>query len=172
MKSPFLIIKLGLFVLGLTLFSCGIEAEEIQLYECRSGKCTYTFFTSQQIEIVEDTVDNLAFVNIIEGNNLVFLYRYIADSGSNANENDYDEDIFFEIDPTLNSFSFTDEQLAETKISIKPWCLCGSIVIEPDQGSLRGERLNDNTWEISFEATYQLNNETKEISFKAKFAEP
>ncbi len=171
MKSPFSKISLGLFLLGLTLFSCGIEAEEIQLYECRSGKCTYTFFTSQQIEVVEDTVSKLTFVNIIEGDKLVFLYRYTAESGSNASNDDYDEDVFFEIDPTLNSFSFTDEQLAEAKIAIKPWCLCGSIVIEPDQGSLSGERLNDNTWEISFEATYQLNNETKEISFKAKFEE-
>ncbi|MEM6347498.1 MAG: hypothetical protein AAF927_26665 [Bacteroidota bacterium] len=170
MNSPFLKINFGLFALCLTLISCSTNLPgELKEYSCRSGDCTYSFQENKQIEIIEDSTNQSTFINIQEGDKIVFKYQYVADEEPNIADDEYLENIYFEIEPNAETFSFTDEQLADAKLVIQPVCFCPPVVIEPRSGILSGTRLDESTWEVTLDATYQLYNETNEISFDKKF---
>lgn len=170
MNSPFLKVSFGFFAFCLTLISCSTNLPgELKQYSCRSGDCTYSFSEKEQIEIVDDTANQYIFVDIKAGDKLVFKYKYTADEEPNIADDEYSENIYFQVDPAAESFSFTDEQLADAKLVIQPICFCPPVVIEPRSGTLSGTRLDENTWEVTLDATYQLYNETNEISFDKKF---
>ncbi|MEL7535174.1 MAG: hypothetical protein AAFN10_27975 [Bacteroidota bacterium] len=170
MNSPFFKISFGFFALCLTLISCSTDLPgELKEYSCRSGDCTFSFQENQQIEIIEDSTIQSTFINIIGGDKIVFKYQYIADDEPNIADDEYLENIYFEIDPDAETFSFTDEQLADANLVIQPVCFCVPIVIEPRSGILSGERLDDNTWKVTLDASYQIYNETNGISFSKKF---
>ncbi|MEL6652924.1 MAG: hypothetical protein AAFQ87_19150 [Bacteroidota bacterium] len=118
----------------LLLASC--RPEGVEPTKCRGGDCTYTFADGQQINIIEDSIEQDTFVQIDVGDKRVFHYDYIADDDPRIADDEYSENIYFEIDPEVNSFSFTDADLAKANLVIQPICFCPPLVVQPLRGTL------------------------------------
>lgn len=116
----------------------------------------YTFKTNSQIVLTEIDED-YSFVNIDTGDNLVFTYRFVKDDDPDAIDDEYSERIIFEIAKDLTSFSFTNEDIGESKMYFNQFCFCPSIgSIRIVNGTLQGERINSSKWLITLNVEFEL----------------
>jgi len=153
----------------LSLVAC--QPEGLNPTNCREGKCTYSFTADKAIEITEDSTSQSSFIDIVSGDKLVFQYQYTANDDPRIADDEYTENIYFEIDPSLDRFSFTDSELADANLVIQPICFCPPTVHQLIVGTLSGERKNDGSWEITLDIKYDNYNTPQSISFTARFEE-
>ncbi|MFK7921992.1 MAG: hypothetical protein AB8H47_08545 [Bacteroidia bacterium] len=160
----------GFLFVSLMLVACKQDLPgELKVKNCRDGECSYSYVEGQSIEIVHDSVNQSTFVEIVNGDKLVFKYLYTADDEDYIADDEYTENIYFEIDPEVESFSFRDEEMADIQLTIQPICFCVPLIYEPRIGSLSGKRLNNTTWEVSLDVSYEQYGSTTEINFTEKF---
>lgn len=162
---------LGISLLMLVLSIVGCKPEGLNPTNCRDGKCTYTFEANKAIKIVPDTSFDATFIEIESGDMRVFHYQYIANDQANIADDEYSENIYFEIDPSLENFSFQDAQLADVNLIVQPVCFCLPVIYQPLKGSLSGERKSDDTWKVNLDVEYDDGYSTQSLSFIARFEE-
>ena len=142
MKLRFLFI----IVFSLFLFGCDKDSDEE----------FYTFKTNSQIVLTEIDEDYY-LVNVDSGDNLVFIYEFVKDDDPDIADDEYAERIIFEIDKDLTSFSYTSEDISESKMYFNQFCFCPSIEsIHIENGTLEGEKINNSKWRISLNVQFEL----------------
>ncbi|MEL7342296.1 MAG: hypothetical protein AAGM67_17570 [Bacteroidota bacterium] len=152
----------------ISLVSC--RPEGVNPTKCRGGECTYTFRDGRQINIIEDSIEQDTFIEIGLGDRRVFHYDYLADDDPRIADDEYSENIYFEVDPDADSFLFIDAALADAMLVIQPICFCPPEVFQPLRGTLSGQKRNDDQWEIELDVEYESYGEIVQRSFSARFA--
>lgn len=132
---------------------------------CRDGKCTYTFEENKHVRILPP-VDRM---QVADGDSLVFTYLYQQDEPSRFFDDEYDERIFFQIDPSLDSFSFLNAELNGAKMAFQPDCECFLEIVAITNGTLSGTKLSKDQWEITMDVTFDWDQVPQERSFTAEF---
>lgn len=160
---------MSLLMIVLSLVAC--RPEGLKPTNCRDGKCTYTFAANKAIEITVDSTIESSFVEIVSGAKRVFHYQYTANDQAMIADDEYTENIYFEIDPSLDSFSYTDSKIADANLIVQPVCFCVPVIYQPIIGSLSGERKSDGHWEITVDVEYESYGAMQSISFTARFEE-
>ena len=150
-------------VLGLAAMACGPTG--INPTNCRDGKCTYTFEENKRVRILPP-VDR---VQIADGDSLVFTYLFQQDENPRIFDDEYDERIYFQIDPSLDSFSFSNAELSGAKMAVQPDCECFLEIVAITNGTLTGTKLSKDRWEITMDVTFDWNQVPQERSFTAEF---
>jgi len=125
----------------------------------------YSFTENSQITL-DDNKPN-PFTKIESGENLVFNYYFQKEDNENIADDEYSESIIFEIDPELEHFSYTDNELLSINAYFNKSCFClinGSIPII--KGTIKGDKVDDLTWEVQINVSFTDYNEniTKAIS--------
>lgn len=162
MKNSFI---LACILLPLSIIGC--RQTGVSPTNCRSGKCTYTIEENQQIEITGDSTGQ--YVNIISGDKLVFAYEYVKNDKRNIADDEYTEYIYFEIDPSVESFDFQDSELVDAALVMHPVCFCVPGLGIPVSGSLSGSKINNNRWQVDMDVIFDWNGDTREGEFSAEF---
>ena len=114
---------------------------------------TYTYTVDSQI--VLNDLQGEGLTQVTTGDNLVFKYRYAEEADPDIADSGYAETIIFEIDPTLESFSYADEELATINAYFDRFCFCafeGSIPIV--DGVIEGTKVNDRKWTVSIDVSF------------------
>lgn len=170
MKISFLKFVSGLLMLSIILISCGEDlSDELKEDSCLDGDCTYIFDEDQMLQITENSTPHQTSIAVIDGDKLVFQYQYQRIQEVWRPDGYYYETLFFEIAANKKRFSFKDEKLANAKLIIEQSCFCLAGASKPIIGTLTGKKIDDTTWEVSLDATYQLYTDTHEICFKEQF---
>jgi len=170
MNIPFSKFSISFLMVCVILISCGEDlSDELKQNCCLEGDCTYSFDEDQMLKITEDSLPHQDAIEIIDGDMLVFKYHYQRIQEVRRPDGYYDEYLFFEIPAKKKRFRFSNEKLADTKLIIENSCFCLSGASKPTIGTLTGKKIDDMTWEISLDASYQLFNDTKEICFQEQF---
>ncbi len=162
MKNSFI---LACILLPLSIIGC--RQTGFSPTNCRDGKCTYTIEANQQIEITGDSIQQ--FVNIISGDKLVFAYEYVKNDKENIADDEYTEFIYFEIEPSSESFDFQDSELSDAALIMRPVCFCVPGLGIPVSGSLSGSKINNNRWQVDMDVIFDWNGDTREGEFSAEF---
>jgi hypothetical protein len=117
-----------------------------------NGSCSFEFYTESKLEITEEG-KNLSF-EVKPGKNLVFHFYYKKHDNPMILDDEYEETIYFEVNPSGNSFLITGEELKKAGAIFARMCFC------PDggyhrinQGCIYGYKINDRTWNISLNVT-------------------
>ncbi len=150
------------YTLSILLFSC-------ILFGCTSNtndsRKEYSFTENSQITL-DDNEPN-PFTKIESGENLVFEYYFQKEDNEDIADDEYSESIIFEINPDLEDFSYTDNELSSINTYFDKSCFClieGSIPIA--KGTIQGNKIDNHTWEIQINVAFTDYNEniTKVIS--------
>jgi len=135
----------------ISLGSCGENEEtapdkEIISESCLDGQCRYTFKNNSQISLSEQS----AFGTIIDGNNLVFIRRFIKNDEPDIADDELVTVLIFEVPSDVQQFEITSSDLVHSKALYRQGCFCAKINFEyVDSGKITGTRLSDGSWSVS-----------------------
>jgi len=151
-------------------FKCIILLLSILIYSCSSDDdasgstetVSFTFIENATIvsEVGGDDGqgNTVILASVVEGENLIFRYDFRSVANDpNIADGSFSETIFFEIDPTIDFFSFSDKQLLEINAFYEYSCFCpviGSVPIS--NGNIEGTRLSNGDWDITIDITWQF----------------
>lgn len=155
-------IKVLSLLILLSVFSCGNDDDTIP------SRKEFTF--EQNAQIVLQEFDESSIAQTTEGENLVFRYRFIGENDPDIADEEFSEDIIFEIDPSLNNFSYANDELAGINTHFTLYCFCGNIgSILITEGLIQGEKNNDSSWSISLDVTFTNNDVVTSRSASGNF---
>lgn len=140
----------------------------LQPTNCRSGKCTYSFEEGKKLLLDSVGVDQV-FVRIENGDKLVFTYQYVENDQANIADDEYTEFIRFQVDPSVDSFSFEDEDLKNMPLYLSPVCFCPPEVSLPVRGEISGQKRDDGVWEVDVDVVFEIFDQEEERSFRSTF---
>ncbi|WP_372755591.1 hypothetical protein [Mariniflexile sp.] len=134
----------------------------------------YHFFKDKNLSIISNNETYIKYGQIDDGDNLVFEYRYSTQGEVDIIDDEYFENIRFEIYNNIDEFSFTNEELTtNSKIVLWKGCNC-FFEYYPEKdilptGTISGKKLSDTEWTISIDVTF-YGNENRKIKniFKLK----
>jgi len=129
----------------------------------------FQFYTNRSVAVGEND-----FAGISVGSSLVFEYTFTAEDNPDLADDEYAERILFQVDPELNSFIFTNEELISTNAYFDKFCFClieGSIPLE--EGTISGERVNNETWNVTIDVAFtDFEEETRTITGSFRLTSP
>ncbi|MEO0895254.1 MAG: hypothetical protein AAFY71_02465 [Bacteroidota bacterium] len=146
-------------------FSCSTEG--VNPSTCREGDCTYT--VKEHADLIIENQDDLYWFRLEEGENLVFRYNYEADDSPQIADDEYTEIILWEIPADQESFDVSDADLEQVNMFVAPICNCTPGWKPVNIGHLEGEKINRNTWRVSFTISFEWAGMLQERKVEARF---
>lgn len=158
MKKLFL-----LFLLGI------IACDQNDIDEsCTPERFLSTITTDLKIEKVFNTELQKNVYDIINGDQLVFAYIHAGAECDDILDDEWGEQLLFEIDPGVSEFDLTDNEILTTNCFYNQF---GAWVsheqIEVNKGRIQGVKISETQWDInvSVEVTSSISNTPKLIEF-------
>lgn len=145
-----------LFITSCNYYHCSPENFMYELDENKNSFITYDSVSQQNSYLVED------------GDGLFFRYSHSGLDCNNIQDDEWGEHINFEIPMNVDSFEYTDDELATANCVYREYgSWVDHTVVRVTEGSISGERQADNSWEITVNviATRILSQEEVNISF-------
>ncbi len=141
---------------------------------CDSDVETYTFQADKAIEITSDTTSMFDFHTISNGDMIVFIYWHMAPDCRDIDDDEYGEELIFQIPKNLTEFQFTNDELVEAQCRYREfgaWAIPYTAPIT--EGTLSGRKTSDESWEIevSVQIIKQLGRIPDRIEFETTFHE-
>jgi len=118
-----------------------------------------------------EEMPEITLARIIEGEQLVFVYTFIHPDAVFISDDELTEQLIFEIDPNLSSFTLSGDELLEHSTFYTQFCFCvssGDIAIS--NGTITGTRINEDRWQVNFDISLNLFNEQHSLSGNGVFA--
>jgi hypothetical protein len=156
-----------LFLLPLILLISSCDGERLRA--CSGGDCEHILFPNANLIITEDTI--IQRIEIGPGNKLVFEHRFEKNDKANIADDEFWDWIFFEIDPDLESFSFSDAELTDINALYEFSCFCvGPFRFRIESGTISGEKKGDK-WDVTVDVEIDRNGQFISKSFSATYRE-
>ncbi len=129
-----------------------------------------TYFYTADSQIILNDIQGTGVTQVTTGDNLVFKYRYAEEADPDIADSGYAETIIFEIDPSLESFSYSDEELSTINAYFDRFCFCafeGSIPIV--DGIIEGAKVSNRKWTVSIDVSFETYSQTVTKSISGSF---
>jgi len=146
MKTKLLILSImtltTLTLISICFFACGDDDDySFLIYEDKELKEHFNFNSNGYSNY---------WVEVVEGDMLVFEYRFFKTYSNSEDGSGYSETVRFEIDKEASSFYFENEEIIPTKCHImrysgQPFCY------KVSEGFIEGTKLNENEWQVKFD---------------------
>jgi hypothetical protein len=152
-----------------TMPECLTAVSEFKPDDCPgNGDCSFAFYPESKLEVKE--AEQYVSFEIKSGENLVFHFEYIKHDNPLILDDEYVEDIYFEVKPAGNSFVISTEDLKKAGVLFGRGCFCADGGYHRiNQGCIYGYKINDRTWNISLNLTatteYSSYNRMKQRDF-------
>lgn len=147
-----------LFIAAILLYSC--EKDDDTGENCidnnpeflpapipEEGIHSLHFYSNSEIKTIEES--GFTFSHITSGSKTVFKYQYSIDPEEWIADDEYAEEILFEIEPGIDAFLISGSDLKRSTALFGQYCFCtwaGNIPITT--GCIKGEKINDEEWKI------------------------
>ena len=104
-------------------------------------------------------------VGIEPGTNTVFRYYFQAADEEDIADDEYAESIYFEVNGSLESFSYTDVELRELNLFIRRACFCASTdLVFPETGTVTGTKSSNGNWDLSISISFEWDENSQTAS--------
>lgn len=154
-----------IITIALTITSCSNNDDTINKKETtivgnpnQTGTANYFYYVNSKLEIIDQENSYINWANIKNGNNLVFEYHFIADDDEQIADDEYSETIRFEINPTLDEFTYTDNSLENINTTLTKYCFCWFQLSDSksakSKGTIHGKKVSENEWKINLDIIF------------------
>jgi hypothetical protein len=167
MKRPEFYSFLAWVGLSLLVFSC----RETSMQNCRDGECEYSFYKSSEISVTESD-EGIVSLEVVEGHDLVFVYRYTYDDEKNIADDELTEWLYFQFPDGSDSFQINVATYLEHRVFFSRQCFCPFVGYKrPTSGTIEGKKITEDQWEITLDLDidYYEMDDPFSLSFTADF---
>lgn len=139
---------------------------------CSSEEFHATIASGKEIvEVVSQYFPENVYT-IVDGNKLVFSYNHSGFQCDDAIDDEWAEELTFQVDPTISEFNWVDSQIETGHCFYRQygaWVNAQQIRIH--KGTIQGVKISPNRWSIkaSIEVIYPFNNNPIVIKFTRTF---
>lgn len=127
----------------------------------------YFYQEDKSISVVAE--ENFTITSVVDGENLVFTYAFIGAQEDFIADDEYSEFIRFEIDPSLESFSFANDDLEAITAYFRISCFCDGHSYPITGGTINGTKISDASWDIDIDVTFEQFQETESRTISGRF---
>ncbi len=130
--------------------------------ECPTkGNCSFEYYPDSKIIVTDDSLSS--WMEVVDGDFLVFMFKYKKNDNPMIMDDEYEEYIWFEVQPEGDSFLITGDQLRNAGAMFGRMCFCADGGYHRiTEGCIYGYRKSDKTWNISLRLTTVTNVSTYE----------
>jgi hypothetical protein len=141
--------------------------------DCKSDMHSFTFQEDKFIDTSDiATSQDVAFwLQILDGNKLVFTYHFEAAQCESVFDDEYSESLYFEVHSDSTSFSFQDSTLSKIKLVYEQggaWIYKNKPITS---GWIEGTKKSNNRWDIKAELNlpFEVNENSMAANFEQTF---
>lgn len=161
----YVIMKNSIVSLLILLVVSSCSSDDVESYDIS------TFYFTTESRILLTTENEYTYANIEYGENLVFKYEFIKADDPNIQDDEYSERLIFEIDPSLDNFTYNAEDITNAKAYFNQYCFCADTQSIPIvSGTINGTKLGLNDWLVSIDVSFELNGELQSRSINKVFS--
>ena len=100
--------------------------------------------------------DPFDYFVINEGDYVIFRYQDILPDDPALADDEITNELLFQIDNTLESFEYNNEELTELPFLYRAICFCANVTpFKVVQGNVTGTKMDASTWDISMNVTLE-----------------
>jgi hypothetical protein len=134
---------------------------------CRNNyTCTFKWQENAQLDYSANTA-----AQINPGDKLVFSVRIETDGHEGIADDEFTDLVYFEIDPSMDSFSVESGELNLINARYRQACYCGDTGFKIPEGCIQGQRIDADHWQIQANLTIEYASWTKALKIDAVFVE-
>lgn len=162
MKNTHLVIIL--FALVFAFSACDTE----KLPSCSGGDCENVLHPNSALQVTEDSI--IQNIEVISGNKLVFDHWFEKDDKANISDDEFSDWIYFEIDPDVKEFSYSDSTLSEINALYEYSCFCiGPFHYRIESGTISGTKKGEK-WDVDIDVeidrSFDIVSKSLSVTFK------
>lgn len=158
--------KLAILILiSLFLISCSSSDDDVENPE------NTDYIVYQNASLVINETENGTFMEVEDGDKLVFEYKYSTEGQPEIADDEFTEVVYFELDHNTGDFTLDESDFEATRTYLGRFCFCGNTGFFPvTSGIIEGEKTGDLRWNVTLdvEALIEAENDMPETSFEAK----
>lgn len=156
-------------IVVLVLFSlcihtaCGDDDD----YGCSDDTIDGFFSEDMQIEIQATSVDSIVNYIETEGENIVFTLNHNGAQCDDVFDDEWGQDLTFEIESNLNAFHFIDQELLGLLCHYRQfgtWVSSRNYLVE--SGFVKGTRIDATMWDVEVDVNLPVSNSRDEDTFR------
>ena len=154
-----------LLMISFFLISCSTSDDDIQ---DNPEEANYIVYPNATLEVNE--TENETFIEVIDGDMLVFEYRYSTEGAPEIADDELTEVVYFEIDKNTEDFSLNEANFEASTAYLGKFCFCGRTgFFEITSGEINGEKTGELQWRISLDvqAFIEAEDNIPEVTFEA-----
>ena len=105
------------------------------------------------------------------GDKLVFAYYFRQEEAYSIADDEYEQYLFFEIDPNIDKFEFENDLHEKSKLQFKDKCFgrCTGEYVSINNGILMGEKTDSITWIVSAKFSTTLGSYVKDVDLQRRY---
>lgn len=145
------------FCVLLVFFSC----RKNKTAGCPTTEYKYAFKSGAKLDTISSHA-NWLVATPGNGNKLLFTYKMNYTTCPEIADGGLSHILYFEADPSANSFEYNTGSLQDAMVYFRRICYCpenGFVV--PESGTIKGTRLNANSWRVEFDIVISNNERVK-----------
>lgn len=152
-------------IFAITFSACNRDS----LGKCTGGDCENWLHPNSKLEITEDSI--IQNIEIRSGDKLVFDHRFERNEKANIADDEYWDWVYFEIDPEVTSFSYSDSSLSEINALFEYSCFCiGPFHYRINRGTISGTKRGAK-WDVDIDVEIDRSLDIVSKSISASFRE-
>jgi len=130
----------------LSIFLLSISCKKGSTNNCTDDKYTYEFQEAARIDTL--TIQGGLFYQINPGNNIVFNYTHTGPNCKNLADEEYVENLVFQIPAGTTNFIFQNNQITNAFCFFKKTCFCNNFALPVISGNIKGTKISTVKWKI------------------------
>jgi hypothetical protein len=120
---------------------------------CNKEKYEYLFSNNKQIDTTHH-IQNVLFAEVVNGNDIVFTYRYTSRTCPGIADDGYVDLLMFQVPAGSTNFEYdTPNELRDNKCYFLHSCFCPIIASRIVAGTIKGTRIVNNMWSVQVNVT-------------------
>ncbi len=125
------------------------------------GRESFNLWVDSDIEFISNEFGTN--YSIETGTHIVFQYVNVRPEDPDISDDEISDVVFFQIDSSLEEFTYTDQELEPILTHYFQGCFCQLEVTPIVTGTVSGEKVNDSLWNASIDVEFVRGERTVQI---------
>lgn len=120
------------------------------------------FIVHNNAEMKINNTENGTYIEIIEGDNLVFEYHFSEKPDPEVADSGYNEYLIFELNKNTGDFDLNNEDFSSVNAHLRRSCFCPHTDYKPiSEGSISGKKIGELEWKVKFDVETLIEEDTE-----------
>lgn len=154
--------------IALCLILFCLSCKKNNLSTCTDDSYAYEILAASKIDTI--TTQGGFYYQVNSGNDLVFRYTHNGPDCKNIADEEYTENLVFQVPSAATSFEYRNDQLKNASCYFNRVCFCPMNTIAINSGFIKGTKISATKWNV--EINIDLTGSSNKIILNKTFSHP